>query len=91
MPVREARKKRCKDRKLAAESRRQMEERTQCQNGCRGRLVIAHRGMSHHATVAQQKQKRSDTRMSRHATVARSKGYIVKENLTQGDGGSLRK
>jgi hypothetical protein len=45
----------------------------------------------HHETVTWQKQKRSDTRMSRRARVAQRKRDTVKKNLTQGTGGPGRK
>jgi hypothetical protein len=54
MSVREPKKKRRRDRKLAAEHHRQMKERTQ--DGCRGRLVVAHRGTSRRVDVAKQKK-----------------------------------
>jgi hypothetical protein len=71
MPVGELKKKRRRDRKLAAERCCQKHERAQCQDGCQTKgLAIARRRTSHHATVARQMQKRRDKRMSRRATVA---------------------
>jgi hypothetical protein len=67
MPVGELRNKRHKDRKLAAECRHQMKERTQ--DGCQRTLAAARRGTSHRAEVARKMQ--ADKRMPRYATVAR--------------------
>jgi hypothetical protein len=78
IPVGKLRKKRGKVRKLAVELRRQMKEWTQCQDGYQGRLAVARRGTSHRATVARQKQKRNDTRMSSRATVALLKRDILR-------------
>jgi hypothetical protein len=69
IPVGEPKKKRCKDRKAAADHRRQMNKRTQSQGGCRKRLAVTCRGKSRHAKWAWQEQE-TDKRMSRHATVA---------------------
>jgi hypothetical protein len=56
-------------------------KRTQNQIGYQKLLAVARRGTSLHAIIAQQKQKRSDTRMSHRATVPRRKRDIVKKNL----------
>jgi hypothetical protein len=70
MPVEEPKKKRLRDRKLAAEHRRQ-KPKTSTQENCgpQKRLAVARRGTSHRATVARQKEKKTD-KMSRRATVA---------------------
>jgi hypothetical protein len=80
IPVREPRKKRRKDRKLAAERRLQMKEWTQGKDGCRRRLATARRGTSHHAEVAQKMQ--ADKKMPRRATVARCMRDIFRPNTT---------
>jgi hypothetical protein len=78
MPVGEPKKKRRKDRKLAAECRRQ---EPKC--GPPMEVAVARRGTSHRATVARQKDKRIDIGMSRRATVTRRKIHIVKSYITQ--------
>jgi hypothetical protein len=84
MPIEEPKKKRRRDRKLAAEHRR-LKPKTLTRENCgpQKRLAVARRGSSHRATVAWQKDKRIDIGMSRRATVARSKRNIVKSYLTQ--------
>jgi hypothetical protein len=84
MPVGGPKKKRRKDRKLAAEHRRQKPKTSTRENcGSQKRLAVARRGTSHHAPVARQKDKRIDNGMSRHATVAQRKRDIVKSYITQ--------
>jgi hypothetical protein len=90
VPVGEPKKKRRKDRKLAAERRHQMKERTQSHGGCRKRPAVARKGTSRRAKWARQEQE-TDKRMPRRATVARRKRDIVRKNLTQGAGEFPRK
>jgi hypothetical protein len=81
MPVGKPKKKRRRDRKLAAERRRQKNERAQCQDGCQTKgLAVARRGTSHHATVARQMHKRSDKRMTRRAEVVWRMRHRDKDN-----------
>jgi hypothetical protein len=71
MPVGELKKKRHRDRKLAAECRcQELKDTKKINGGPQEKLAISRRGTSHRATVARQKGKRSDIRMSRRATVA---------------------
>jgi hypothetical protein len=84
MPVGEPKKKRRRDRELAVERRRQEPKDTKRINGRpQEKLAVARRGTSHSATVARQKGKRSDIRMSRRATVARRTRDILRTNRTQ--------
>jgi hypothetical protein len=78
MLVREPKKKRRRDRKLAAERCRQIRERTQ--DGCQRRLAAAHKGTSHRAEVARKMQ--ADKKMPRRATVARRMRDIFRPNTT---------
>jgi hypothetical protein len=73
MPVREPKKERRRDRKLATERRHQ-------EPNCapQKKLDVTRRGMIHHATAAWQKGKR----MSCHATVARRMRDIFRLNTT---------
>jgi hypothetical protein len=90
MPVGEPKKKRRRDRKLAAEHRRQKPKTSTRENcGPQKRLVVARRGMSRRAKVARKTP--IDWKMSRRAIVARRKRDIVRKNLTQGAGGFPRK
>jgi hypothetical protein len=92
MPVEEPKKKRRKDRKLATERRRQKPKTSTRENcGPQKKLAVARRGMSHRATVAQQKEKKTDKKMSCRATVAQRNRDIMEKNLTQGIGGFSRK
>jgi hypothetical protein len=82
MPVGEPKKKSCRDRKLAAECRCQKPKVFTRENyETQKKLAIARRETSHRATVAQQKDKRSDNRMPRCATVARRKRHIINSYL----------
>jgi hypothetical protein len=84
MPVGEPKKKRRRDRKLAAERRCQKPKTSTRENcGPQKRLAVARRGTSHRATVARQKGKRSDMRISRRATVARRMRDIFRSNTTR--------
>jgi hypothetical protein len=80
MPVGELKKKSRRDQKLATERCRQMKERTQ--DGCRGRLVVPHRGTSRRVDVAQ--QKKISRKVPRNATVAWCKRNILRKSMTQG-------
>jgi hypothetical protein len=80
MPVGELKKKRRRDRKLAAERSRQMNERAQCQDWCRRRgLPIAHRGTSHHVKVTWQ-TKETGKKMSGHPRIAWHKRSVGRRN-----------
>jgi hypothetical protein len=87
MPVEEPKKKRRRDRKVAAEHRRQMNERIQCQDGCRRKgLAVARRGTSCRVKVTRQ-TKKNDRKMSRHGTVAWRKSNIFRKIMTHGNCG----
>jgi hypothetical protein len=75
MPVGEPKKKRRRDR-----NQRKINERTQCQDGCRGKLVVARRGTSHSAKVAQRTP--IDRKVSRRATVVWRERNVFKKSLT---------
>jgi hypothetical protein len=91
IPVREPKKKRRRDRKLAAEHRRQKTKPSPRENcGPQERLAIARTGSSRHGRVTRH-TKEIDRKMSRRATVARRKRDIVRENLAQGAGGFPKK
>jgi hypothetical protein len=82
MAVGEPKKKRRRDRKLAAERRRQKNERAQCQGGCRTKgLAAARRGTCHRAEVARKMQ--TDKKMPRRTTVARRMRDIFRPNTTR--------
>jgi hypothetical protein len=82
MPVGEPKKKRRRDRKLAAEHRRQKPKTSARENcGPQKRMAVARRGTTSRAKMARKTQ--IDSKMSRRATVARRKRDIVKLYLTQ--------
>jgi hypothetical protein len=84
MPAGEPKKKRRRDRKLAAERRRQEPKDTKRINGGpQEKLAVARRETSHRATVARQNDKRSGKKMSRRATVARRTRDTFAPNLTR--------
>jgi hypothetical protein len=88
--VGELKKKRRRDRKLAAQHRREKTNTSTRDNcGPQKRLDVARRGTSHRATVARKMQ--ADQRMPSRATLARRMRHIVKKNLTQGARGFPRK
>jgi hypothetical protein len=84
IPVGEPKKKRCRDRKLATQHRRQ-KTKTSTRDNCgpQKRLDVARRGSSRRAPT--------NRKMSRRATMARRMRDIVKKNLTQGASGFPRK
>jgi hypothetical protein len=83
-PVGEPKKKRRRDRKLAAERLRQEPKDTKRINGGpQEKLAVARRETSHRATVARQNYKRSGKKMSRRATVARRTRDTVAPNMTR--------
>jgi hypothetical protein len=82
IPVREPKKKKRRDRKLAAEHRRQKTKTSPRENcGPQTRLAVTRRGTTRRAKVARKMQ--ADQKMSRRATVARRKRDIVKSYLPQ--------
>jgi hypothetical protein len=82
MPVGEPKKKRRRDRKLAAERRRQKPKNSTRENcGPQKKLAVDRGGTTRRAKVARKTP--VDRKMSRRATVARNKGDIVKSYLTQ--------
>jgi hypothetical protein len=82
MPVGEPKKKRRRDRKLAAERRRQEPKDTKMINdGPQEKLAVARRGTTRRAKVARKTP--IDRKMSCCATVARRKRDILKSHLTQ--------
>jgi hypothetical protein len=91
MPVRELKKKRHRDQKLAAEHRHQ-KPKTSTQENRRPqkRLAAARSGSSRHGKVTWH-TKEIDHKMSCRSTVAQRKRDIVRKNLTQGAGGFPRK
>jgi hypothetical protein len=83
MPVREPKKKRRKDRKLAAEHRRQKPNTSTRENcGPQNRLAVARSGSNRRGRVKRH-TKETDRKMPRRATVARRKRDIVKSYLPQ--------
>jgi hypothetical protein len=90
MPVGESKKKRRRDRKLAAQHRRQKPKTSTRENcGPQRRLAVARRGTTRRAKVARKAP--IDRKMSRRATVARRMRDIVRKYLAQGPGGFSRK
>jgi hypothetical protein len=90
MPVGEPKKKRRRDRKLAAQHRRQKPKTSTRENcGPQRRLAVARRGTSRRAKVARKRP--IDWKISRRATVARRMRDIMRKNLTQGVSGFPRK
>jgi hypothetical protein len=82
MPVGEPKKKRRRDRKLAAENRRQKPKTLTRENcGPQKRLAVAHRGTTCRAKVAQKTP--IHWKMSRRATVAWRKRNIFRQNMTR--------
>jgi hypothetical protein len=82
MPVGESKKKRRRDRKLAAERRRQKPKNlTQENYETQKKLAVARRGTTHHAEVARKMQ--ADKKMPRRATVARRMRDIFRPNTTR--------
>jgi hypothetical protein len=78
MPVTEPKKKRRRDRKLAAEHRRQKPNTSTRENcGPHNRLTVARSGSNRRGRVKRH-TKEIDRKMSRRATVARRKRDIVK-------------
>jgi hypothetical protein len=91
MPVGEPKKKRRRDRKLAAEHRRQKPKTSTRENcGPQKRLAVALSGSSRREKLTW-RTKEIDRKMSRRATVARRKRDTVRKNLAQGAGGFQRK
>jgi hypothetical protein len=83
IPIEEPKKKRRRDRKLAAEHRRQKSKTSTRENcGPHKRLAVARSGSSRRGRVTRH-AKEIDQKMSRRATVARRKRDIVKSYLTQ--------
>jgi hypothetical protein len=81
IPVGEPKKKRRRDRKLAAEHRRQKPKTSTRENcGSQKRLDVTRRGTSHRATVARKMQ--ADQKMPRRPTVARRMSDIFRPNIT---------
>jgi hypothetical protein len=82
MPVGEPRNKRRRDRKLAAQHRRQRTITSPRENcGPLERLAVTHGRRTHRATVARKMQ--ADRKMRRRATVARRKSDIFRPNTTR--------
>jgi hypothetical protein len=82
MPVREPKKKRRRDQKLAAEHRRQKTKTSPRENcGPQERLAVTHRGRTDRAKTARKMQ--ADQKMPRRATVARCMIGIFRPNTTR--------
>jgi hypothetical protein len=91
MPVGEPKKKRHRDRKLAAERRRQKPKTSTLENcGPQKRLAVARSWSSRRGKVTRN-TKEIDRKVFRHATMARRKRDIMRKNLAQGAGGFPRK
>jgi hypothetical protein len=91
MPVEIPKKKQRRDRKLAAEHRRQKSNTSTRDNcGTQKRLDVARTGSSRRGRVTRH-AKETDRKMSRRATVARRRRDIVRKNLAHGTGGFPRK
>jgi hypothetical protein len=81
MPVGEPKKKLRKDRKLAAQHRRQKPKTSTRENcGPKERLAVYRRGTSHRSEAAQKMQ--ADKKVPRRATVARRMREIFRPNTT---------
>jgi hypothetical protein len=84
MPVGEPKKKRRRDRKLAAEHcRQELKDTKRINGGPQGKLAVARREISHRATVAWQNDKRSSRKMSRFVKVARCTRGTLAPNMTR--------
>jgi hypothetical protein len=82
MPVGEPKKKRRRDRKLAAERRRQIPKDTTRENfGSQKRLTVARSGASRRGKVT--RHTKETDKMSRRATVARRMRDIFRQNTTR--------
>jgi hypothetical protein len=82
MPVGEPKKKRCRDRKLPAERRRQeLKDLTWENSKPQKKLATARRGTSHRVEVARKMQ--ADKKMPHRATVARRMRDILRLNTTR--------
>ena len=84
IPVGEPKEKRPRERKLAAERRRQEPKNlSRAILGPQTKSTVVRRGTNHRANVARKTQ--TDGKRSRHTTVARLKRNIFRESWTPGD------